>query len=98
MTWTCGISIMTGIDPAKLDRAYDAIDSLLSPEAGAYEIETFGYGHANRKAYALVDEAMLADRGLTRNPEDRLNSGIFQEPIGNEPELQTMFEEIKSGA
>jgi hypothetical protein len=40
----------------------------------------------------------LAARGLTKNPEDRLNSGIFQEPIGNEPELQTMFEEIKTGA
>lgn len=98
MTWTCGISLMTGADPAKLDKAYDIIDALLSPEAGAYEIAEFGYGHANRKAFDLVDEATLAARGLTKNPEDRLGSGIFQEPIRNEPELQTMFEEVKTGA
>jgi len=71
---------------------------MLSPEAGAYEIVEFGYGHANQKAFELVDEATLADRGLTKSPEDRLNSGIFQEPIGNEPELQNMFEEVRTGA
>jgi spermidine/putrescine transport system substrate-binding protein len=98
MTWTCGISLMADADPDKIDKAYDLMDSLLSPEAGAWEITEFGYGHANRKAFELVDEATLADRGLTKNPEDRLNSGIFQEPIGNEPELQTMFEEVKTGA
>ena len=98
MTWTCGISLMTDADPAKLDRSYDVIDGMLSPEAGAFEMQEFGYGHANRKAFELLDEATLADIGLTKNPEDRLNSGIFQEPIGNEPELQTMFEEIKTGA
>ncbi len=98
MTWTCGISIMTDIDPDMLDKAYDYIDAMLSPETGVYEITEWGYGHANRKAFDLVDEATLADAGLTKDPEDRLNSGIFQEPIGNEPELQTMFEEIKAGA
>jgi spermidine/putrescine transport system substrate-binding protein len=98
MTWTCGLSLMTGADPAKIDKSYEAMDSMLSPAAGAYEIVEFGYGHANQKAFQLVDEATLADRGLTRNPEDRLNSGIFQEPIGNEPELQTMFEEVRTGA
>jgi spermidine/putrescine transport system substrate-binding protein len=98
MTWTCGICLSSSADPAKIDRAYDFINSMISPEAGAFEIVDFGYGHANRKAYALVDEETLAARGLTRDPEDLLNSGIFQEPIGNEPELQTMFEEVKTGA
>ncbi len=98
MTWTCGICLMEGGDASKEDRAYDLINAMLSPEAGAFEIAEFGYGHANRKAFELVDDETLAARGLTRNPEDRLSSGIFQEPIGNEPELQTMFEEIKTGA
>ena len=98
MTWTCGICINSKADPAKLDRVYDAIDALISPEAGAFEIVDFGYGHANLKAYDLVDEETLAARGLTKNPEDLLSSGIFQEPIGNEPALQTMFEEVKTGA
>lgn len=96
MTWTCGICLMN--DAEKLDRAYDFIDAMISPEAGAFEITDFGYGHANRKAYELVDDETLALRGLTRNPEDLLSTGIFQEPIGNEPELQTMFEEVKTGA
>ncbi len=96
MTWTCGICLMNGA--TKVDRAYDFIDSMISPEAGAWEIGDFGYGHANRKAYDLVDDETLAARGLTRNPEDLLSSGIFQKPIQNEPELQTMFEEVKTGA
>ena len=97
MTWTCGISLMTFADPAKLDRSYDIIDALLGPEAGAWHIMENGYGHANLKAYDLVDEADLLARGLARDPEKILSSGIFQEPIGNEPELQTMFEEVKAG-
>ena len=31
------------------------------------------------------------------NAEKMLASGIFQEPIANEPALQTMFEEVKAG-
>lgn len=98
MTWTCGICLSSSADPAKIDRSYDVINALISPEAGAFEIVDFGYGHANRKSYGLVDEETLAARGLTRDPEDLLNSGIFQEPISNEPALQTMFEEVKTGA
>jgi spermidine/putrescine transport system substrate-binding protein len=97
MTWTCGISIMANAEPAKVDKAYDFIDAMLSAEAGAWEIREFGYGHANQKAFGLVSDAELAERGLTRNPADRLNSGIFQKPIGNEPQLQAMFEEVKAG-
>lgn len=97
MTWTCGISLMTKADPKKIGRAYEAIDDMLSPEAGAFEIMDFGYGHANQKAYDLLSDKDLAERGLTRKPEDLLNSGIFQEPIKNEPELQAMFEEVKAG-
>lgn len=98
MTWTCGIALSATVDAEKLDKAYDVIDALISPEAGAFEIQEFGFGHANKKAFELLSDEDLAARGLTRNPEDRLNSGIFQEPIGNEPELQTMFEEVKTGA
>lgn len=97
MTWTCGYCLMTDADPKKIDRAYEYIDAVLSPEAGAYEIMEFGYGHANLKAFDLVSDEDLAERGLTRNPDDLLSSGIFQEPIGNEPELQAMFEEVKAG-
>ena len=97
MTWTCGLCLMSSADAKLVDRAYDFIDAMMSPESGAYEIREFGYGHANQKAYDLLSEDELAERGLTRNPDDLLTSGIFQEPIGNEPELQEMFEEVKAG-
>jgi spermidine/putrescine transport system substrate-binding protein len=95
MTWTCGMSIMS--TATKLDRCYEYLNAMLSPEAGAYEIVEFGFGHANLKAYDLVSEQDLLDRGLTRNPDDLLSAGVFQEPIGNEPELQEMFEQVKAG-
>lgn len=95
MTWTCGLSIMT--NATKIERCYEYIDAMLSPEAGAFEILEFGYGHANQKSYDLVTDDQLAERGLSRNPDDLLSAGIFQKPIGNEPALQEMFEEVKAG-
>jgi len=95
MTWTCGISVMSWA--AKLERCYEFVDAMLSPESGAYEIREFGYGHANQKAFDLVSDEELAARGLTRDPNEFLSAGVFQEPIGNEPELQEMFEEVKAG-
>jgi hypothetical protein len=56
-----------------------------------------GYGHANLKAFDLVDEKVLIRRGLTKDPDDLLGSGIFNLPIQNEPELQAMFDEVKAG-
>ena len=97
MTWTCGLSLMTDADPKKLDRSYAVIDSYLSKESGYWEIIEWGYGHANARAFDNVTEEELKARGLTSDPDELINSGIFQEPIGNEPELQTMFEEVKAG-
>ena len=95
MTWTCGLCIMK--DAKHLERCYDYLNAVLSPEGGAHEIREFGYGVANLKAFDLVSDDELSERGLTRNPDELLNAGIFQAPIGNEPELQEMFEEVKAG-
>ena len=97
MTWVCGFCLMSAADPAKLDKSYDAIDAFLSPDSGVLSILDEGYGHANVHSYELVPEHLLKERGLSSNPEEILNAGIFQEPIGNEPVLQEMFEEVKAG-
>lgn len=97
MTWTCGIALMAAADPAKLDRTYDLIDAYLSPETGAFWIMNFGMGHSNRKAFDLVPEEELTKRGLARDPEPIIRSGIFQATIRNEAELQQMFEAVKAG-
>ena len=97
MTWVCGFCLMSAADPEKLEKSYDVIDAFLSPESGVVTIMDEGYGHANVRAFDLVSDDALAERGLSKDPEALLNSGIFQEPIGNEPVLQALFEEIKAG-
>lgn len=97
MTWTCGFSLMSFADPAKLDRSYAILDSFISKESGYFEIIEWGFGHSNARAFDKVTEEELAARGLSKNPDELIASGIFQAPIGNEPELQAMFEEVKAG-
>ena len=97
MTWVCGFSLMSAAEPEKLEKSYDVIDAFLSPESGVVTIVDEGYGHANARAFELVSDDDLSERGLSKNPDELLNSGIFQEPIGNEPVLQALFEEIKAG-
>ncbi len=97
MTWVCGFCLMSAADPEKLEKSYDVIDAFLSPDSGVVTIMDEGYGHANQRAFELVSDDDLTERGLSKNPEELLNSGIFQEPIANEPVLQALFEEIKAG-
>lgn len=95
MTWTCGLTLNSWTENEAA--AYDVMDSMLSPDAGVYEIMEWGYGHANTKAYEMVSDDDLTARGLSRTPNTIISAGIFQEPIVNEPELQAMFEEVKAG-
>ena len=88
---------MSWADPAKLDRSYAILDSNLSKEAGYFEITEWGYGHANARAFDNVTAEELAARGLSNDPDALIASGSFQAAIGNEAELQTMFEEVKAG-
>ena len=97
MTWVCGFCLMSDADPEKIEKSHDVIDAFLSPESGVVSIMEEGYGHANMNAYGLVTEGDLAERGLSNDPEELLSGGIFQVPIGNEPVLQAMFEEVKAG-
>ncbi len=97
MTWVCGFCLLADADPAKIDKSYDVIDAFLSPESGVFEIIDKGYGHANLKAFDLVEESVLAERGLSKDPSALLSQGIFQVAIKNEPVLQAMFEEVKAG-
>ena len=69
----------------------------MSVESGGYEIVEYGYGHGNSKAFDQVSPEKLKELGFSTNAEEMLSSGIFQEPMANEPALQTMFEEVKAG-
>jgi spermidine/putrescine transport system substrate-binding protein len=97
LTWVCGAVIMA--NAPHLDKAYDVVDSLLSPESGRYFIDVFGYGHSNLKAFDLVGDERLAELGLTRNPDDLLSAGKYQIPVSSEfmKTIANEFAEIKGG-
>ena len=70
----------------------------MSVESGVFDITEYGYGHANTKAFQQVDPEILENLGFaSSNPDDMLNSGIFQIAMANESELQKMFDEVKAG-
>ena len=100
MTWVCGLS-RTRMNDDQGDemilKAHQVIDSYLSPGAGAFEILAFGYGHSNVKAYDMVSADQLAQRGLSKNPEDLLSTGFLQIAMTPEDQIQIMFEEVKAG-
>ncbi len=95
MTWVCGLSIAT--DSPYPDKAHALINAFLDPRSRAYEMEVFGYGAATQSAFELVSEDVLAALGLSKNPQEILAAGIYQQPIQGESDLQTLFEEVKAG-
>ena len=100
MTWVCGLVRSTMNDERgddMIQKAHEVLDSYLSAEAGAFEIVEWGYGHANAKAYEMVSEEELSERGLAKNPDALLASGIFQIAMTPEDQIQIMFEDVKAG-
>ena len=100
MTWVCGFCLMSDHDPAKLDRIYDYLDAYASVESGVFALTEYGYGHGNINAFAKVEQdspGLLKELGYSVNVDETLNAGIFQAPMGNEPALQAMVEEVKAG-
>lgn len=100
MTWVCGFCLMSDHDPAKLDRIYDYLDAYASVESGVFALTEYGYGHGNINAFAKVEQdspGLLKELGYSVDVNKTLNAGIFQAPMGNEPALQAMFEEVKAG-
>ena len=100
MTWVCGFCLMSDHDPAKLDRIYDYLDAYASVESGVFALTEYGYGHGNINAFAKVEQdspGLLKELGYSVDVSETLNAGIFQAPMGNEPALQAMFEEVKAG-
>ncbi|MEM7058812.1 MAG: extracellular solute-binding protein [Pseudomonadota bacterium] len=97
LTWVCGMMIHK--DAPNLDRAYDAIDSLISVESGHFMINDYGYGHSNARSFDKFDDETLAGLGLSKNPKDILEAGHFQIPQSQEWEtrMNETFEMVKAG-
>lgn len=95
MTWVCGLSIIDGGE--HLDKAHDLIDSMLAKSSREWEIRNFGYGASTVSAFEDFSAEELEALGLSKNPDDILSGGVFQQPIKGEARLQEMFDEVKAG-
>ena len=89
--WVCGM-VLTSADfrVASDEKVYDFLDAMMSPEAGAYLIDAYSYGHGNAKAFDLVAPERIAEVGLS-DPEAFLAKGILK-PIP--PEYDQKYVEL----
>lgn len=98
ITWHCGLCIHpAAIEDGMYEKCHDIIDSFISPEAGAYEIGNWYYGHSNIRSYDGFDEEFLLSIGQSKNVEEFLEGTAFQQTM-NEPEVLALrWEELKAG-
>jgi spermidine/putrescine transport system substrate-binding protein len=80
-----------------LDAAYDLMDAIMAPEAGKWLIEHLGFGHSNRKTFDLVEDAVLANHGLPKDPTELLASAILFRKNARIDDLTAMFEAVRAG-
>jgi len=97
LTWVCGMVLAA--DAPHYDKAHDVIDALIDPRSGIFLIEEYGYGHSNMKAFEAVEEDVLVARGLSKNPLELIQGGVFIPNAGVDitTKIETDWNEIRSG-
>jgi spermidine/putrescine transport system substrate-binding protein len=95
MTWVCGLVLHK--KAANVDKAYDLIDAMLSPEAGVFMVTDYGLGHANAKTFEVAGDKAIQAAGLSRDAEAFLKNGVFSNQFKDRDAVTTMFEEVKAG-
>ena len=98
MTWHCGLCIHpAAIEEGMYEKCHVLIDSMISPEAGEFEIGNWYYGHTNRKAYEPFDDEFLRSIGLAKDIEAFLADSIFVQTMNDPEVLALQWEELKAG-
>jgi spermidine/putrescine transport system substrate-binding protein len=95
MTWVCGLVLHN--KAANVDKAYDLIDAMLSPEAGVFMVTDYGLGHANAKTFEAAGDKAIQAAGLSRDVEAFLKNGVFSDQFKDRDAVTVMFEEVKAG-
>jgi hypothetical protein len=77
---------------------YDFIDAMISPEAGKFQIESYNYGHSNKKAFAAASPEVLARIGMA-DVDAVFQQGLFipTSPPEYEQKYLALADEIKAG-
>ncbi len=96
-TWVCGYVRLKGA-AASEDQQYDFLNSITDPAITSYMVESWGYGHANARGMAQVDQKILADKGYA-DVSKFLDNTLFQAPMPMElrQKMIAEFEKIKAG-
>ena len=79
LNWLCGLSI-TNIGTGDDDLVHEYLDAWISPEAGKFLLDDYGYGHSNRLTFEIADPKKVADLGFPSDPIEMLNDGIMFQP------------------
>lgn len=96
-TWVCGLALMKD-GPGSEDQAYDFLNAMLDPGSGKNLIETFGYGHANRKSFDLVDPELVRQMGLADLDGMLATTNFYDDiPPATREKLVAMFDQVKAG-
>jgi spermidine/putrescine transport system substrate-binding protein len=96
-TWVCGYVHLKDA-PGNVDKTYDFINAILSPEVGTYLVNDWGYGHSNSEAMAAVDPEVLEASGYG-DLEKFVDKTLFASPLPApvKAKLIAEFERIKAG-
>jgi spermidine/putrescine-binding protein len=96
-TWVCGnVHIATG--EGSEEKVYDYLNAISAAETGVFEIENYGYGHCNMKAFEMVPQETLENLGISDPVAFMENSRYFSEiPPATREKYIALFDEIKAG-
>jgi len=96
LNWLCGLSI-TNVGSGDEDLVYAYLDAWLSPEAGKFLLEDYGYGHPNKITFEISDPQAVADLGFPSDPIEMLDNGTMFQPYdpGVLQKMVNMFDDIK---
>lgn len=95
LAWVCGI-VHIASGSADDDLVYDYINAFLAPESGAFEIDAYGFGHSNSKAFDLVPAERLAELGIS-DVANMMETAVFQRTTPLRDRWDIVWEEIKLG-
>jgi len=97
ISYVCGLS-RANREGTDEELVYDFINASMSPEAGAFMIEDYALGAANKKAYDLVSQETLARNGLETPEESLAGSHTYQfVPVDLKQKHIAIFDEIRAG-
>lgn len=96
-TWVCGYVLLKDA-PGSIDKAYDYLNAIDTPDVATYLLTDWGYGHSNAKSMAAIDPKVVADKGYA-DVDKFMDKTLFQSPLPQalRQKMIDEFEKIKAG-